>query len=284
MPHLMTNGVRTHYKRTSPEGAGRGASPTVVFVHGLGTDSLASFYLTLAAPLVGAGVEVIAYDLRGHGRSDRPVNGYAVDDFTDDLGALLDGLDVAVPVYLAGNSFGGTVAFAFAHRHPERVAGLVAIEAEPPTGVWSRKMTELLAATMEFLDREDTYEWIRANPGSHQARLARLAGERLRATGMVPQIPTGRLLSVEDLSTITCPVLNVVGDIGYQADDPYLLQSLLPHCETVVLAGQDHSVLVEAHRTVRELLLRWIAENPVGTAGDAAESGTGPGSAPRPAR
>ena len=165
-------------------------------------------------------------------------------------------------MHLVGNSFGGTVAFAYAHRRPERVAALVAIEAEPPTEVWSWKMTQLLAATMEFLDREDTYEWILANRGSHHARLARLAAERLRATRMVPEIPTGCLLSVADLATITCPVLNVVGDTGYQADDPYFLQSLLPHCETVVLAGQDHSVLVEAHRTVRELVLGWVAAHP----------------------
>jgi 3-oxoadipate enol-lactonase len=258
VPHVETNGVCTHYKRTSVAAAQDGGAPTAVFVHGLGTDSLASFYLTLAAPLAAAGVEVIAYDLRGHGRSDRPRSGYQVDDFVADLDGLLTELTVTSPVYLVGNSFGGTVAYAYAYRHPERVAGLVTIEAEPPTEVWAEKMNRLMGFTMALLDREDTFAWILANRGSHHARLARLAGERMRATDMVVQIPSGPMLTAEDLQQITCPVLNIIGDNGCQSEDPYFLQSLLPDCSTVVIEDQDHSVLVEAHRTVRRLVLDWV--------------------------
>lgn len=258
MPHVVTNGVHTHYKRTAVVEAQDGGSPIAVFVHGLGTDSLASFYLTLAAPLTAAGVEVIAYDLRGHGRSDRPHSGYQLDDFVADLDGLLNELAVTSPVYLVGNSFGGSVAYAYAHRHPERVAGLVTIEAEPPTRAWAEKMTQLLDFTMDMFAREDTFDWILANRGSHHARLARMAGERLRATEMVGQIPSGPMLTLEDLQQITCPVLNIVGDHGCQAGDLYLLQSLLPDCSTVVIEDQDHSVLVEAHRTIRRLVLGWV--------------------------
>jgi 3-oxoadipate enol-lactonase len=268
VPHVLANGISTHYK-TTPAGRARPEhAPTAVFVHGLGTDSLASFYLTLAAPLAAAGINVMAYDLRGHGRSDRPRIGYTLDRFVDDLEAVLEQVHVTGPVHLVGNSFGGTVAFAYAWRHPDRVASLVSIEAEPPTEAWSSKMAQLMRFTVELLDREDTFAWITANQGSHHARLARQARERLAATDMPVAIPNGRMMTLAELQLITCPVLNVIGSLGYQADDPKLLESVLPDCRTVVLEGQDHSVLVEAHRVVRELVLEWVAEHHTPVPGD----------------
>ena len=262
MPFLDTNGFRTNYKRADAKNLDSGdPAPIVVFIHGIGTDSLASFYLTLAAPLASAGIEVVAYDLKGHGRSDRPDSGYSVQGFTDDLGAVLDGLDIRRPVHLVGNSYGGTIAFNFAAQQPERVASIVSIEAEPPTENWSWKMTQLLQFTMEMLEREDTYEWIEANQGTHHARLARVAGERLKSTGMLDEIPSGRMMSEEDLQAVVCPVLNIIGGGGYQAEAPEMLQSMLPNCRTEVLEGQDHSVLVEAHRRVRELVLTWVRDH-----------------------
>lgn len=261
MPHLMTNGFKTHYKRAEAKVEGDGPAPIVVFVHGIGTDSLASFYLTLAAPLSNAGIEVVAYDLKGHGRSDRPTGGYSVEGFSADLAAVLDGLELDRPVHLVGNSFGGTIAFHYAWKHPERVASIVSIESEPATENWSWKMTQLLQFTMEMLEREDTYEWIAANQGTHHARLARTAADRLKSTGMLDEIPSGEMMSEEDLQTITCPVLNIIGGSGYQAEAPHMLQSLLPNCRTEILEGQDHSVLVEAHRVVRDIVLEWVGDH-----------------------
>ena len=133
MPHLLANGIRTHYKTTAAEVDRPQDAPTVVFIHGIGTDSLASFYLTLSAPLAAAGINVVAYDLRGHGRTDRPTRGYTLTDFVDDLDSVLEELGVGGLIHLVGNSFGGTVAFTYAARNPERVASIIAIEAEPPT-------------------------------------------------------------------------------------------------------------------------------------------------------
>ena len=263
MPHVLANGVSTHYQTTAARVEHPEQAPTAVLVHGLGTDSLASFYLTLAAPLAAAGINVLAYDLRGHGRSDRPAAGYTVETFVDDFEAVLEQLHVTGPIHLVGNSFGGTVAFAYAWRRPERVAGIVAIEAEPPTEVWSSKMSQLMEYTVEELSKEDTFAWITANRGTHQTRLARQARDRLAATDIPAAIPSGRMLSLDDLQQITCPVLNVIGSLGYQADDPTLLESVLPNCRTVVLDGQDHSVLVEAHHVVRQLVIDWVAEHHV---------------------
>ena len=66
-------------------------------------------------------------------------------------------------------------------------------------------------------------------------------------------------LTVDDITGIRCPVLSILGSYGYMADDLEALTTLLPHGELHVFEGQGHSVLVERHREVRELVLRWIA-------------------------
>ncbi|WP_052711044.1 alpha/beta hydrolase [Pseudofrankia sp. DC12] len=265
MPTIHVNDTDIHYLYMRGK-ASDGPAPMLVCIHGLGTDSLASFYLTLAAPLSAAGVDMLFYDLRGHGNSSRPTSGYRVADFVADLGGLLTALGIARPVHLVGNSFGGTVAFAFAAEHPEKAASLVVIESEPPTEQWAQRVGELLRNTQQELSREETFQQIAVLFGDHHARLSRQAYRRLAETSMAEEIPSGPLLDLVDLSRITMPVLSVVGSDGFQAEDPYLLEGVLPDCRTVVIQDQDHSVLVEAHRQVRDLLLDWIFRKPVATA------------------
>lgn len=69
----------------------------------------------------------LAFDLRGHGASDAPLDAYRMDDFVDDLGAAVEMLSPARPI-LIGHSFGGSVALAYADRNPERVGALVMLD------------------------------------------------------------------------------------------------------------------------------------------------------------
>ncbi|MFF0147467.1 hypothetical protein [Amycolatopsis sulphurea] len=56
---------------------------------------------------------------------------------------------------------------------------------------------------------------------------------------------------------IRCPVLSIVGNEGFRQDDPHAVGAS-PSCRTEIPPGQGHSVLAEAHRTVRGLLLDWV--------------------------
>ncbi|RSD13811.1 alpha/beta fold hydrolase [Amycolatopsis eburnea] len=253
MPTMTVNGLRTNVQLVPA-----GGTETVVFLHGMGTDSLASFYLTLAPPVAAAGIDVISYDLRGHGKTERPVRGYTLGDFVADLDDLLVQLAVDRPVHLVGNSFGGTLAYSYAVANPSRVRSIVCIESEPATEVWAGKMGEILAHTVRFLQVEESFDWIEANFSAHHRRLARLAAERITSTKMAEEVPLGPLLTWEQVAAIGCPVLSILGSHGYQADDLEALTSLLPHGELHVFEGQGHSVLVEQHREVRELVLKWI--------------------------
>lgn len=259
MSMILANGLRTHVqslRAVDPQGP----APLVVCVHGLGYDSLASFYLTLAPPLAESGLDVLTYDLRGHGRSERPNRGYRLGDFVEDLTAVLAENGDERRIHLIGNSFGGTVALTFAARNPERVASVVAIEAEPATARWAERMGGTMREVIEAMDDEYYLDWVGRNFGSHYQRLTRVAAAVIRSTTLIEDVAADPPLTEQEVAAIACPVLSVVGGEGFQAEEPMAMQALLPSCRTVVIPDQGHSVLVERHHALRGPLLDWIAE------------------------
>jgi pimeloyl-ACP methyl ester carboxylesterase len=255
---VLANGIEHHVQRVAPV-PGITPGPTVVFIHGISTDSLASYYFTLAQPFADAGLPVVMYDLRGHGRSDRPSQGYTLTHFVADLSALLDVLGVGAPVYLIGNSFGGTVAFSYAVAHPDRVAGVAVIESEPATGEWAAKMAANFMRASTQLMRREALSWIAVRYGRHTARLAKAAGDMLQATTVAEDLPASPVLSTTEISSIRCPVLAIYGDRSDLAVQAPLMESMLPACVTAIIPGQEHSVLIEVPQTVKELILSWMA-------------------------
>ncbi|CAL2063762.1 hypothetical protein GPN2_13031 [Streptomyces murinus] len=217
-------------------------------MHGLLTDSLASYYFTVAPAFAAAGLDVLMYDLRGHGRSERPARGYTLDHNIDDLTALLDRLGVTGPVHLVGNSYGGTVAFGYAARDPERVATLTLVESEPATPAWASKLGGILHRVVTQLahNERDAIAWITANRGHNTARLAKGAARLARETSLGRDIPASRVHTEAEIGAVRCPVLGVYGGDSDLADLIPLHEARLPDFRSVVLPGHEHSVLVEA--------------------------------------
>lgn len=112
-----------------------GSGTPVVFLHGLG----ASLYTWRhALPVVSnAGYRVVAFDNRGFGFSDRPAHGYSNAEYTRLVLALLDTLDIASAV-LVGHSMGGAIAAEVALAAPQRVRGLVLVDAAGYGVRWPR--------------------------------------------------------------------------------------------------------------------------------------------------
>ncbi|MEU6820842.1 alpha/beta fold hydrolase [Streptomyces atriruber] len=247
-----------------------GRAPTVVFLHGAFIDSLASFYFTLGPQFADAGFDVLMYDLRGHGRSERPPTGYTLEDFTDDLAALLDALDIGDPVHLLGNSFGGTVALDFAVHHPARTACVTVVESGPATRGWSATMSGALHQATGSRSEEEALAWFVAEYGAlastrqgdelhdaHIARLGRAAGRLIGTTSIARDIPCGRTLTDDQLRALDRPVLLINGQGGLVAEETARLAKLLPQCDVVVVPGQKHSVLVEDAERVGTIALDW---------------------------
>jgi len=262
VPTIRVNGIDVHVQRlghADPGDVGDAPRPVVVLVHGLLIDSLASYYFSLAPQLAEEGMDVVMYDLRGHGKTSRPPHGYRLEDFVRDLDELLDALAVDRPVHLVGNSFGGAIAYAMAAARPERVASVAVIEAEPPTRIWAQSMYDGLVGEQGGLVVQEVKEWLGENPGRRNARPFLAAGKVLDQTALAQEIPQSRLID-EDLSAIRCPVFALFGGASKLSAQAGTLEATLGDCRTVVLPGLGHSVLVEATKETYGLVRDWLLE------------------------
>lgn len=262
---VRVNGVALHVAQLAPDGGRAGevagtAHRTAVLIHGMTTDTLASWYFTLAWPLAELGFRVVMYDLRGHGKSERPATGYALDDFVDDLAGLLGELGITGPVHLVGNSFGGTVAFGYAARQPQRVAAVVAIESSLPTEEWFVRMGRRLRRATDRLGYPHALARIRARRGPRAEGRAVAARDLLVATTVAEELPASRLPPPEQLAAIGCPVLCIYGGASRVGDLAPAVHALLPQARTVVVPGQGHSVLVDRPAQVIRLVVPWLSE------------------------
>lgn len=103
-----------------------GTGTPVVLIHGFGA-SMYAWHDALPA-LAGAGYRVIAFDNRGFGFSEKPAHGYSTAAYLKLTVALLDSLHISSAV-LVGHSMGGVIAAEVGLAHPDRVRGLVLIDA-----------------------------------------------------------------------------------------------------------------------------------------------------------
>ena len=100
-----------------------GAGPPVVLIHGIG-DSSATWEPII--PALARHHLVIAPDLLGHGRSDKPRADYSVAAYANGVRDLLGVLGITRAT-LVGHSLGGGVAMQFAYQFPDRTERLVLI-------------------------------------------------------------------------------------------------------------------------------------------------------------
>jgi len=101
-PHRTTGSVTTRDGTqlfVQQWGSGR----PVLFVHGWGLSS--EIWAKQFVQLADAGLRCVAYDRRGHGRSDVPSGGYDMDSLADDLASVIDDLGLH-DVMLVGHSMG----------------------------------------------------------------------------------------------------------------------------------------------------------------------------------
>lgn len=129
MPQRNANPIR------SPDGVGLfhrdwGDGPPVVFVASWSLPSDSWAYQMLA--LSEAGFRCVAYDRRGHGRSDDPGRGFDFDTLAGDLAAVMEALDLRGAT-LVGFSMGTGEIVRYLTRHgADRVARIVLIGATTP--------------------------------------------------------------------------------------------------------------------------------------------------------
>ena len=102
-----------------------GSGPAVVLLAGAGNTA---HVFDDFAPKLTARYHVYGITRRGFGRSSAPISGYLADSLGDDVLAVIDSLAIQRPV-LIGHSIAGQELSSIGSRHPERVAGLVYLDA-----------------------------------------------------------------------------------------------------------------------------------------------------------
>ena len=113
------DGIKLKYRLIKGGGQGHCALVHSLAMNGDFWNRVAG-YLTVAA-------DILVYDCRGHGSSDKPKGSQPIERHADDLADLLDVVGWKQTV-VAGASMGGCIALAFAARYPQRLSGLGLID------------------------------------------------------------------------------------------------------------------------------------------------------------
>lgn len=238
---------------------GRPSEVTTVFLHGLVAGNMATWYSTVALPLA-ASRQVILYDLRGHGSSSMPTQGFDLDSHVDDLSAVLaELLPTGTKVDLVGHSLGALIALQFALRHSQRVHSLVLVDAPMPANHWVGP--SLLAAN----SRDGVMAWIDEQPhlakgvtGRRRERLRQRIETLVFDTSLVADVLAMGRPSTESLAALNVPILLAYGRLSpcLIAGDE-LLQAL-PNAQLILLDA-GHDVPIEAHEALLQAIHMFYA-------------------------
>ena len=257
MPLIDTGEIEIYYQEF-----GRGHP--LLLIHGLGSSSRD---WELQIPDFEKDFRVIAIDLRGHGRSDKPRGPYSMRQFAADAARLLEILE-AVPAHVLGISLGGMVAFQLALDSPEQVDKLVIVNSVPELvprnladrlGLWQRlliirfmgmkKMGQVLAESFftrpeqEPLREIFIQRWSENYKPSYRASLKAAYGWSVR----------------ERLDEIQAPTL-VVGAEGdyFPTSEKREYTALIPNASLAVIPDTRHALPAEKPAEFNRLVLDFL--------------------------
>ena len=268
MPNLTTtDGTTLFYKDW---GTGR----PLVFVHAAGMDS--TFWDYTIPFLLGQGSRCIAYDKRGHGRSDIPGQGYDFDTLAGDLHCLLEKLDLR-DVTLIGHSMGGSeiIRYHTLYGTSGRISGMAFIGTpdcvrqlpDHPEGASEEQIDLRLR---EIAD--DYPRWLDENIDAFflQEVFGTSDGIKLWAKLMMQQTPVHVFISVnrtvlytdlrEEVRKIRMPVLVIHGD--KDASIPFFcgasIAASIPGSVFKVYPGAPHGLVLSSKEQVNRDLAEFV--------------------------
>lgn len=241
---LDSDGVRLHY---IDEGSGE----AVLLLHGLATNVEMNWVAPgLVAGLVDAGYRVVAYDARGHGRSDKPYDPalYGPAD-VDDAVRVLDqlGIDRA---HVVGYSRGAGIASHLRVQHPERVRSLTlggygdsgqrgGPREQLPAEVADSLKEGRLGPLVRWLTRADiTPEELALIQQASATNDMRAVAAAFQGDAVQPA------LTAADLDATTVPTLAVVGDLDVFREEVERMVVAVAGVEALIIPGASHIMAV----------------------------------------
>jgi len=261
MPMCTLGDIQVYYEIA-------GAGPPLLLIHGLGSSTRDwEFQVPAFAPAF----QVIAADLRGHGRSSKPRGRYRIPQLADDMAALLRALGAA-PAHVIGLSLGGMVALELALRCPDLVRSLAFINSGPEApaqtlrerlglvGVYLRRVATVRLRGMRVLGEALARDLL---PEPGQAALRRTFVERWAAND--PRAYLAALGAIggwsvrQRLPALRCPTLVISADMDYTpVDYKAAYCEAIPQGELAVIAGSRHLTPIDRPDDLNVCILRFL--------------------------
>jgi pimeloyl-ACP methyl ester carboxylesterase len=182
----------------------------------------------------------IAFDWRGHGKSDKPSNDdYSVESIANDIAAVVDTLDLERFV-LIGHSMGGSAAIAYANNHVSRVAGLL-VAATP-----GRSPDDIAKSVMNSL-RSSAYQKVMDDYMSQLLADAHAVVQQLVNNGVKKNSREANIEMIKALFEFDpvdklkkFPGPKLIVSVAREDQQPNSLHNQLPEVSTTVIEGTSH--------------------------------------------
>jgi pimeloyl-ACP methyl ester carboxylesterase len=254
MQSFVSGGARIAFIDVAPA-SGRGEP--VLMIHGFASNHAVNWVNTLwVNTLTGAGYRVVAFDNRGHGRSDKLYDPAAYHSavMAEDARRLLDHLGLE-RADVMGYSMGARITAFLALNQPDRVrsAMIAGIGIKLVEGVGlPLDIAEAMEAPSVDALTDPTQRMFRAFAEQTKSDLTALAA-CIRGSRQV--------LSREEVASIRAPALIAVGTNDTVAGPPQPLAALMPNARALDIPGRDHNLAVgdKAHK---QGVLAFLAERP----------------------
>jgi pimeloyl-ACP methyl ester carboxylesterase len=250
MQTFDSNGVALAYLDEAPE---PGGGDPVLLIHGFASNAYTNWVDTgWVAELLAAGYRVVAFDNRGHGRSEKlyRLEDYGAPLMAEDARRMLDHLGIA-RAHVIGYSMGARIAAFLALAHPDRVKSLV-FGGLGINMVRGMAGTGPIAHALEAPSIDDVK--------SQAARTFRAFAEQTKSDlkALAACIRSARApITAEAVATLKPPVLVAVGEndvVGGPAAD---LAALIPGAQSFSIEGREHMKAV-GDRTFKDAALAFL--------------------------
>lgn len=256
---VKVNGIHINYEMT-------GKGEPLVLIHGFGGDLT---QWTAHLPIFTQHYQVITWDQRGFGQSDKPGE-YSLKLFAGDLQLLLNALKIG-RVFVLGTSWGGMIAQRFALDYPEMVKALVITSSSSEVNERAAKNYEARAEVVEKSGIEGLGaglggRFVSAFPGSTD----RLTEAALSRPDLDARAYAGANRAVADLyqnpmtpelKKITCPTL-IIGagkDVIAGAGGSVIMHRNIPGSKLVMLQDCGHDIATERPDVFYPTILDFLA-------------------------
>lgn len=244
-----------------------GEGDPILFIHGLGSSTRD---WEAQIEYFSKRYQVVLFDIRGHGKSDKPAGPYSIPLFARDTAELIKSLDIA-PVHVVGISLGGMIALQLAVNEPELVRRLVLVNSGSEMIV--RTVKERLAVLQRFLIvrllgmrkmGEVLSSRLFPKPEQHELRSAfvdRWAENDPRAYREAMKAIVGWSVT-EYLQRIACPTLVIAAEYDYTPiEDKSALVSRINRSELVVIKDSRHGTPADQPAEFNKVLRSFLAQN-----------------------